>query len=87
MCGDRVILFQRGQYHGCWYSGSLQCQDISSHDIDYVKQVSCGLIWGRISTTYGISAWQNDIKCKYMYVSSENLASKEFMITATYLPS
>ena len=26
-----------GQYHGCWYPGSLRRQVISNHDIDYVK--------------------------------------------------
>ena len=36
-CGDRVISVWLGQYHGCWCTGSLRRQDISSHDIDYVE--------------------------------------------------
>ena len=25
------------QYHGCWFPSSLRRQDISNHDIEYVK--------------------------------------------------
>ena len=50
------------------------------HDIDYVKQVSPGLLRGRISTIYGISVWRNDIKCKYMFMFPlKNLARKELI--------
>ena len=33
----RVISVELGQYHGCWCRGSLRRQNISNHDIDYVK--------------------------------------------------
>ena len=67
-----------GQYHGYWCSGSLRCQDISSHDIDYVEYVGPGLTWGRILSTYVITMWSNDIKCKYMFMFPlQNLARKE----------
>ena len=36
-CGDRIIPVQHSQYHGCWCSGSLRHQEISTHYIDYVK--------------------------------------------------
>ena len=32
-----IIPVQHSQYHGCWWSGSLRRQDISTHDIDYVE--------------------------------------------------
>ena len=35
-CGDRIILVQHSQYHGCWGPGSLRRQDISTNDIYYV---------------------------------------------------
>ena len=58
-------------------AGSLRRQDISSHDIDYVKYVGSGLTWERILSTCVISMWSNDIKCKYMFhVPPENLACK-----------
>ena len=50
---------------------SLRRQDISNHDIDYVKYVDPCLTRGRVSTTCVMSMWRNDIKCKYMYASSE----------------
>ena len=34
---DRVFSVSLCQYHGCWYPNSLLHQDISIHDIDYVK--------------------------------------------------
>ena len=72
-CGNLEL----GQYHGCWCPGSLHRQDISSHDIDYVKYVGPGLTWGRILSTCVISMWSNDIKCKYMFMFRlENLARK-----------
>ena len=67
----------------------LRCQDISNHDIDYVKQVSLGLIRGRISTIYGMSVWRNDIKYEYMLMFPlQNLTRKELRLevkTFTYL--
>ena len=57
-----------GQYHGCWYPGSLRCQDISSHDIDSVEYVGPGLTWGMILSTCVTSMWSNDIKCKCMFL-------------------
>ena len=41
----------------------LRRQDISTHDIDYVDSASSCLTWGRISTTYVMAMWRNDIKC------------------------
>ena len=35
--GDQVISVWLGQYHSCSCPGSLRRQDISNHDIDYVK--------------------------------------------------
>ena len=69
-----------GQYNGCWCPGSLRRQDISNHDIDYVKYVSPGLIRGRISIIYGMSVWRNDIKYKYMFMFPlRNLARKKLI--------
>ena len=60
-------------YHGCWCPDSLHHQDISSHDIDYVKQVSPGLIRGRIITSYGISVIKlNNVNT--CYASSEKFS-------------
>ena len=74
---NRVNSIYLGQYHGCWCPGSLRRQDISNHDIDWVKLVSPGLIRGRISIIYGMSVWRNDIKCKYMFMFPlKNLARK-----------
>ena len=53
----------------------------------YVKQVSPGLIRGRISTIYGISVKRNYIKCKYMFMFPlKNLARKELRITNQWQP-
>ena len=66
-----------GQYHGCWCTGSLRRQDISSHDIDCVEYVSPCLTWGRILSTCVISMWSNDLKCKYIFMFPlKNLARK-----------
>ena len=46
----------------------LHRQDISSYDIDYVEYVGPGLTWGRILSTFVVSMWSNDIKCKYMFM-------------------
>ena len=35
--GNLINLVQTSQYHGCWCPGSLCCQDISTHDIDYIE--------------------------------------------------
>ena len=51
-CGDRVNSVQHNKYHGCWCTGSLRRQNISTHDIDYVEQVRSCLTWGRMSTTF-----------------------------------
>ena len=57
--------------------GSLRRQDISSHDIDYVEYAGLGVTWGRILSTCVILMWNNDIKCKYMFIFSlKNLAHK-----------
>ena len=66
----RVISVELGQYHCCWCPGSLRRQDISSHDIDYVKYVGPGLTRGRILSTCVISMWSNNIKCKYICLCS-----------------
>ena len=59
---------------------SLRRQDISSHDIDYVKSVGPGIIRGTISTIYGLLLWRNDMKCKYMFLFPlKNLARKELI--------
>ena len=74
---DRVILVYLGQCHGCWCLGSLCCQDISSHDIDYTEYVGPSLAWGRILSMCVISMWRNDTKCKCMFMFSlKNLACK-----------
>ena len=84
---NRVISVKIGQYHGCWWPGSLRRQDISSHDIDYVKCVSPGLTWGRILSTCVISMWSNDIKCKYMFMFPlKNLARKGLRVEAHSIP-
>ena len=85
---DRVISVKLGQYHGCWWPGSLRRQDISSHDIDYVEYVGPGLTWWRILSTCVISMWSNDIKCKYMFMFPlQNLARIElrYKNVATYI--
>ena len=67
-----------GKYHGCWCPGSLRRQDISSHDIDNVEYVAPGLTRGRILSTCVISMWNNNIKCKYMFMFPlKNSARKE----------
>ena len=76
-CWDRVISVWLGQYHGCWCPGSLRCQDISSHDIDYVEYVGTGLTWGRILSICVILMWSNDMKCEYIFMFPlQNLAHK-----------
>ena len=67
-CGDQVISFKLGQYHGCWCPGSIRRQDISSRDIDYIEYTGPSLTWGRILSTCVKSMWRNDIKCKYMFM-------------------
>ena len=65
---------------GCWCPGSLRRQDISNHDIDYVEYVDPGLTWGKILSTFVISLWSNDIKCKYMAMFSlKNVARNKLM--------
>ena len=39
------------------------------------KIISPGLIRGRISIIFGMSVWRNDIKYKYVYVSSEKVST------------
>ena len=34
--GTELIQAQQSKYHGCWCTGSLRHQSISTHDIDYV---------------------------------------------------
>ena len=34
---DWTNLVQQSKYHGWWCPGSLHCQNISTHDIDYVE--------------------------------------------------
>ena len=52
-------------------------QDISSHDINFVEYVGPGFTRGKISSTYVISMWSNDTKCKYMFMFPlQNLAVK-----------
>ena len=66
-----------GQYYCCWWPGSLCRQAISTHDIDYVKQVGPSLPWRRISATCVMSLWRNDMNCKYMFMFPiKNLAHK-----------
>ena len=77
MCGDRVNSVYLGLYYGCWCSGSLCRQDITSHDIGYIEYVGPGLTSGRILSTCIIPMWSNDIKCKYMFMYPlKNLARK-----------
>ena len=67
-----------GQYHGCWCPASFRCQDISTHDIDYVEWVSTCLTWEWISTTCVMPVWRNQRNCKYMFLFLlKNLACKE----------
>ena len=73
-CGDRIILVQHSQYHGCWCPGSLRHQDISTHDIDHVEQVIYCLTWGNISITCVMSVWRNDKNCSYMFVSNKKFS-------------
>ena len=61
-CGDRIILVQQSQYHGCWCPGSLRRHDIGAHDIAYVlHQVDFIYLCHN-------SVWRNDINCKYMFM-------------------
>ena len=49
--GDRNLRLAAtwwGQYHGLWCPGSLCHQDISSHGIDYVRQICACLPRGKI---------------------------------------
>ena len=60
-----------------WLLMALRCQDISSHDIDYIEYVGPYLIWGRILSTCVLSMWNNDIECKYIFMFPlKNLARK-----------
>ena len=61
-----IIPVQHNQYHGCWYSGSLRRQDISTHGIAYVEWVSSCFKLGKISTTCIMSMLRNSINCKYI---------------------
>ena len=75
--GPSYLCKKLGQYQGCWCPGSLHCQDISSHDIDYIEYVGPSLTLGRILRTCVISMWRNDIKCKYVFLFPlKNLAPK-----------
>ena len=77
MCRDQINSVQHSKYHGCWCPGSLHRQDISTHDINYVKFVSSYLTWGRISTMCVMSIWTNGIKFKFMFsLPLTNLAWK-----------
>ena len=67
-CGYRVNSVYLGQYHGCWSPGSFSRQVISSHDIDYTKYLGPSLNWGSVLSTCVKSMWNNDIKCKYMFM-------------------
>ena len=68
---------QHSQYHGCWCPGDFRRQDINTHGIDYVQQLSSCLTWGRISTTCALSMWRKDMKCKYVFwFPLKNLAHK-----------
>ena len=76
LAGDQVNSVYLGQYHGCWCPGSLRCQDISSHDIDYIEYVG-PRIRGSVLSTCVKSMWSNDINCKYMFMFPlKNLALK-----------
>ena len=89
MCGDRVISVEQDQYHGCWCPGSLRRQNISTHDADYVEQVSHCLTRDRISTTCDMQVWRDDSKNMFMFLL-KNLACKELItcsihpVTGTY---
>ena len=52
----KTIIFQANQVNSCWCPGSLHCQVISSHVIDY--KGPC-LPWCKVSTTYAISLLRN----------------------------
>ena len=54
-----------GQYNGCWCTGFLCCQVISSHDCDYVKREYSCLLWEWISPIGRVSLPRNNMKCKY----------------------
>ena len=70
-------LIQHSHYYGCWYSGSLRRQDISTHGIAYVEWVSSCFILGQISATCVMSVWRNSINCKYiLMLRMKNLACK-----------
>ena len=75
------------QYHSCWCPGSLCRQDISTHDIDYIEQVSSCLAWGRISTTCVMSVWRNYINCRYVFVFiRKNLLCEGFIECYLLMP-
>ena len=86
--GDWVNSVYLGQYHGCWCSGSLRRQDISSHDIDYVEYMSPVLTCGGILSTCVKSMWSNDIKCEYMFMfPQKNLARKGLKLWVVMMPN
>ena len=48
---------------------------MAADDIDNVEYVGPGLTWGGILSTWVISMWSNDIKCKYVYVPSAKFST------------
>ena len=54
--------YEIGSYHCCWCLGSLHCQVISSHGIEYKDKLSPCLPWGSISCTCAILVSRNDKK-------------------------
>ena len=58
-----------GQYHGCWWPGSLCRQAINNLGIDYAWKTGPCLPWGKISITYPISVSRNYRKYKYIFMS------------------
>ena len=60
-CGDRINSVQDCQLHGCWCPGSLRRHDISTHDVDYVEQVSSYFTCGRVLITLLMSVQRNGV--------------------------
>ena len=75
--GDLINSVQHSKYHSCWCPGSLRRQGNRTHNIDYIKLVSCCLTWGRIFNYLchvNMEIWH---KCKSMFSSIWNKIARK----------
>ena len=74
-----------GQWHSCWYLGSLRRQGISSYKIDILTWEDSCLPWEWIPMTSDVSLSMNYTKCKYLFRLLQHVAGWYWTISKSIL--